>query len=204
MKRKANHWTGAIAVTAMMTTLLTGCGDTLSDAAVSTISFQKDGSVETVTVEDFAEDYYSEDELAQTISEELTKYNTGQEAVKNKELKVKDGTARLTMEYAEGTDYASFNDCVFYYGSVSGAVAAGYDLSSVMNAVSREDTNKVLVTKDLDTLAENKMIILTEPTEIRTYAKILYAGANVTVTGDKEASVQEASEQEPAILILTD
>lgn len=196
--------TGAIAATAMMTTLLTGCGDKLSDAAVSTVSFQKDGSVETVTVEDFGEDYYSEDELAQTISEELSKYNTTQEAVKNKELKVKDGTAKLTMEYAEGTDYASFNDCVFYYGSVSGAVLAGYDLSGVMNAVSREDTNKVLVIKDLDTLAKNKMIILTEPYEIRTYAKILYASSNVTVTEDKEASVQNASESDPAILILTD
>ncbi len=201
---RGNHLTGAIAATAMMTTLLTGCGDKLSDAAVSTVSFQKDGSVETVTVEDFGEDYYSEDELAQTISEELSKYNTTQEAVKNKELKVKDGTAKLTMEYAEGTDYASFNDCVFYYGSVSGAVSAGYDLSAVMNAVSREDTNKVLVTKDLDTLAENKMIILTEPYEIRTYAKILYASSNVTVTEDKEASVQNASESDPAILILTD
>lgn len=201
---KGNHWTGAIAVTAMMTTLLTGCGDQLSDAAVSTVSLQKDGSVEVVTVEDFGEEYYSEDELSQTIAEELTKYNTTQESVKNKELKVKDGTAKLTMEYAEGTDYASFNDCVFYYGTVSGAVSAGYDLSSVMNAVSREDTNKVLVTKDLDTLAENKMIILTEPYEIRTYAKILYASSNVSVTGDKEASISEASEQDPAILILTE
>lgn len=201
---KGNHWTGAIAVTAMMTTLLTGCGDQLSDATVSTVSLQKDGSVEVVTVEDFGEEYYSEDELSQTIAEELTKYNTTQESVKNKELKVKDGTAKLTMEYAEGTDYASFNDCVFYYGTVSGAVSAGYDLSSVMNAVSREDTNKVLVTKDLDTLAENKMIILTEPYEIRTYAKILYASSNVSVTGDKEASVTDASEQDPAILILTE
>lgn len=193
----------ALALTAAV---LAGCsgGGGLSDAQENTARFGDDGRIEVVVVESFTESYYDEDELSQQIEQELDAYNSGGQAVENKGLTVSDGTARLTLSYVSSDDYTAFNGQEMYFGTVSGAQEAGYELTSLLSAVSTQDPNKILASKDLETLADSHIVIVTEPFHIETPYDILYASDNVMITAAAEADVTgEVSVQEPAMLILT-
>lgn len=187
--------------------MIAGCGAAAEEAEVSTARFGKDGSVEVVTVETFDQPYYSEDELSQKIEADVEQYNGGADKIKNKGLKVADGVATLDLQYASAQDYTDFNGQPMYYGSVQGALSAGYDLSSLLSAVSSQDSNKIFAQKDFETLADSTAVIVTEPLRVVFPRQVLYATANSSANGANEPQTQadlsaDVSAQNPAIFIL--
>lgn len=180
--------------------LAAGCGKKEKVSDVSKIVFEKDGSLKVTSVETFDKDYYSEKELEALIRQAVSDHGSG---VKEEAFSVKDGMARLRMRYASADDYARFNDAVIYYGTVAGARAAGFDLSSIMGSVNLKDASHLLNEHALDEAADNPLICLTEPGEIEFSHDVLFVNGQVEVMEDNRAWIPgSVSEEAPAILIL--
>ena len=175
------------------------------DYDVSTIEFCRNGSVRVTTVEDFAQDYYDASELKKMIREEIASYNetNGAGSVKQSEYSVTDGKAKAVLTYQSVSDYQSFNHTTMFVGTVQEAEDQGFDFESIMSAVSRADSSRILNQATLDQLDSNEVIILTEQANVVTAGGILYATPNLGVTDETHASaIDTISAESPAIIIL--
>ena len=172
-------------------------------AGSDVLVFHKDGSLTVKTEETFSEPYYSEDELREMISRSVAGYNQGSGAVEAGELTVRKGSASLSMEYATAEDYAAFNGVELYYGTVSGANAAGYDLSVLLGRPSVKDSASLLTSERLEGYENYPILVLTEPAVVRTASDILYYTENLTLNGSRKATAGgEGSASSPGMLIL--
>ena len=165
---------------------------TPDDAAaetVSTLNFRKDRSILATSVESFEKDYYSEDELRQSVTDEITAYATGgaeadgsdgadgaggtgkvdSDAVQLSSLSVADGSAHLVMQYASVQDYNAFNDANLFYGTVNDALVQNIDLTALIG------TEKVTEERIANSAAE--------------------ASANDTGEDAADATVEDSTEQ---------
>ncbi|MCI2049660.1 MAG: hypothetical protein LKJ76_08070 [Lachnospiraceae bacterium] len=212
-----SHKKGLILVL-LITVLLTlaGCSgskDSASTAAdtadgqesgqAGSIAVAKNGEMTVTSVESFSKDYYSKDELQAKIDKDADAYNNGDKKVDPVRLSVSDGQARLVMKYSSSGDYAQFNDTECFYGTLSDALLQNIDMSDILSAVSREDTNKILRKSDFEALGEHHVFILTEQAHVTLPYKILYSSPSVSVVSDTEAEIgSSVSASEPAVLIL--
>ena len=96
--------------------LLAGCGENppknlTTSEKTNMVLVKEDGTVESLTVEDFSKDDYDEDELKQYINDSVSKYNAsaGEGAVALTELSVKDGKAKMLLSYQTAKDFSDFN-----------------------------------------------------------------------------------------------
>ena len=106
MKRSA-----AIGTTmALCVCFFSGCG-TNYNTVEDTVFLLKNGKVVSTDVEDFDTDTYSKEDLEKFVNEAVEAYNSehGKDTIEKKKLKVENGTAVLTLEYASAEDYASFS-----------------------------------------------------------------------------------------------
>ena len=97
----------------IMALSLSGCGGVSMDVDTNTLYVGSNGKITEVIVEDFGEDYYQEE--------------NGKSGVEVKKYEVKNGVARLLMEYDGYDSYASFNEAKLYTGTLLQAQADGYD-----------------------------------------------------------------------------
>ena len=105
--------------------VLGGCSS--YEADTNTVYILENGKVVSNSVESFDENAYSKDDLKSYIKESVNAYNAENgDTVKQKSLKVKDGVAKLVMEYANEDVYEDFEGVDIFVGSVVEAVAAGY------------------------------------------------------------------------------
>ena len=122
--------TGALAVVLVIVSIigvfvLGGCSTYETDT--NTVYLIEDGKVVSNSVEDFDESVYSKDELKSYIKGLVDTYNAEHpDAIKQKSLNVKNGTATLVMEYATAEDFETFEGTEIFVGSIADAVAAGY------------------------------------------------------------------------------
>ncbi len=175
------------------------------DYDTATIEFRKNGSVRVTSVEDFKEDYYDSAELKKMIREEVASYNesAGSGAVKQTDFSVTDAVAEVVLVYQSADDYQSFNHTTMFTGTVQEAEEQGFDFESIMSAVSRADSSRILNQATLDQLDSNQVIILTEQANVVTAQGILYATPNLGVTDETHASaIDTISAESPAIIIL--
>lgn len=171
----------------------------------STAEFHKNGSIRVTSVESFAEEYYDADELKNMIQEAVSSYNQekGSTGVTRKYFRVSDQTATVVLDYASAEDYCEFNGNDLFLGTVGEAEEKGYDFESIMAAVSREDSSRILNQATLDQLTENEVIILTEQVNVVMPRGILYATPNLGVTDELHATaIDTISAERPAIVIL--
>lgn len=177
------------------------------DYDAPTAEFRKNGSIRVTSVETFSEDYYSSDELASTISGAVRDYNSanGDGSVKEESFSVENGNAKVVLIYRSAADYQSFNNTTLFRGTVQEAEDSGFDFESIMEAVSNEDSTKILTQATLDQLLANQTIILTEQVNVvlpRRWS-ILYATPNLGVTDFQHAAaIDTISDEKPAIIIL--
>lgn len=112
----------------IMALSLSGCGGVSMDVDTSTLYVGSNGKITEVVVEDFGEDYYDEEELKSHIDDAVSYYeDTGKSGVKVKKCEVKNGVARLLMEYKDAESYAAFNEAEMYIGTLLQAQADGYE-----------------------------------------------------------------------------
>lgn len=113
----------------IMALSLSGCGGVSMDVGTNTLYVGSNGKITEVIVEDFGEDYYDEDELKSYIDDAVASYQeeNGKSGIEVKKYEVKNGVARLLMEYDGYDSYASFNEAKLYTGTLLQAQADGYD-----------------------------------------------------------------------------
>ncbi|MEI3177221.1 MAG: hypothetical protein V8S31_02290 [Lachnospiraceae bacterium] len=104
----------------IMALSLSGCGGVSMDVDTNTLYVGSNGKITEVIVEDFGEDYYDEDELKSYIDDAVASYQeeNGKSGVEVKKYEVKNGVARLLMEYDGYDSYASFNEAKLYTGTL--------------------------------------------------------------------------------------
>ncbi|MCR5271983.1 MAG: hypothetical protein K6E13_03255 [Lachnospiraceae bacterium] len=120
---------------------MTGCRGKNLDVSRSTVYVAKDASVVSVDIEDFAEDYYSEEELNDYISGIIDSYteNYG-DTVKLDSIKVEDSVATVKISYDTVNDYVKLNGLSLFSGTVSEAKADGYSFDGSFYDVSDMST----------------------------------------------------------------
>ena len=193
-----------ILAAALSCIFLAGCGSgKVKNYDRTTFLFQKDQSVEVVSVESFREDYYDAEELEKQVDDALNEVNSYFERVVKNGLAVEDGVARLDLTYSDSSSYEKLNSCPLYYGTLAGAGQQGYDTSSFMGISSVDKKGTPLTESEATDMDDNIVIIISEPADIITDSAIIYASGNVEVTGKKEASAADSvSASQPAYLIL--
>lgn len=155
--------TGGLAVVLVLVIILAvfvfGGGSTY-ETDTNTIYLLEDGKVVSNSVEVFDENIYSEKDLESYIKEIVDTYNAENEnAVKQKSLTVKDGTATLVMEYADAEDYENFEGTEIFTGTLAEAVKAGYTFEGDFADVTGEKV-KPLVSEEFLNNSEYKVLII--------------------------------------------
>ena len=164
---------------------LTGCSDEVVLQNGTNLLLDKEGSVTVTYIEDFPSDYYDISELEVMNQDEVDAYNrqAGVAAVEVISTTTDGSKMTLTMKYRDMDDYADMNNAPVYSGTVSQAVAMGYDLSGMfINTKDGEQTSEM----DWELLAEYHVVITSEAFNIHTYKKIEYVTDNVTVSEDNK------------------
>ncbi len=178
--------------------MLSGCGGK-ADKEPGMV-FEKNGSIRVTNVENFSAPYYSEKELEQTIDDSIASYDGG---IKKDSLSVDHQTAYLTMTYRSADLYSEYNNVFLFYGTVREAREQGIDLSPILGAVSTKQSMHILTAAKLEDLADNMLIVMTEPGTVSFPKSVLYMSSNVTAgTKKNTCRIQEAGKEVPAILIL--
>ena len=164
-----------------------GSSVSAGDFERSTLIFSRKGGITAVSVEPFDKDYYSKEELDQTVDTALKDYQAaGGKGISKKSLSVGNGTARLVMTYDSAEDYAKFNRVPAYFGTVSGAQEEGYSLDGLIGTPSRLDSGSLLPSDGTEK-------------EI----PILYASSNLTPKDDHTASLEgTVSRENPGVIVL--
>lgn len=178
--------------------MLTGCGNLFFSPEVSGISIEKKGGITEVVREMFDESVYNTEELKQEIESEVKNYNasSGEEKVKQKSLKVKNGVAELKMTYASAKDYAAFNSLNFYSGDIVGAVQAGHMFEGSFRKVTDGNVNKdtTLWGSEIIRGTDYQTVIFKGPLLVQVPGNIVYVSEGVQVT-DKDTAVMMDTSQ---------
>lgn len=113
--RRIGKTTVILLVTA---SLLTACGNPINKMKANTVYINKEGKVESLSVEDFDKEYYSEDELKQFIDKEVTaqQKERGEGSISLKDFEVKEKKASLKLLYSNTDDYVAFTDTTLEQG----------------------------------------------------------------------------------------
>lgn len=169
---------------------LVGCGNNSgTELEESGLTIQKNGKIVQSIVEEFAESYYSEEELKAQAEAEAAEYNeqNGSGAVKVGDVKREDGVVKMTLTYRSAQDYAAFNDVTLFVGALSEA-ADKCDLNMTLkSAAGSASAGMAQLLKQED----YHIIIMEETGYVATYGDILYFTENVTPDGAKNALAGE-------------
>lgn len=120
--------------------LLTGCGGTQMPDTIekTTLSVDEEGIVTAYLVESFDKEYYDVEELKTMAVEEAAAYNTGADAgtvvpisVEGVELLESGSEVKVTYRYNNADTYELHTEGVLFYGTVTEALKAGYDMKNV-------------------------------------------------------------------------
>lgn len=185
---------------------LTACGskaeeESAADASVSSVSVNKDGSITSKIVEDFAESYYDVDGLKSMIETAIAEYKSQNDAaqISLKKCEKTEGAIEVLIEFGSFSDYAGFNEEDFFAGTIQAANQAGYDLNVTLQATS-DSLEKASISKpELLGMGDHHIIIIEaakteevgdlETIRVNCFGEILYVGEGVTAVDKKSADV---------------
>ncbi len=166
---------------------LTGCGSNKIEE--TTLSVDKKGGIELVTVTQFPESKYSLQELTTMIQEEKEAYNSraGAEAVILKSAQTEADMAYVDMAFADDAAYSGFSGALLFTGTISQAYDADYGLEISLKSA---DGSQSVGKEELMAMPESHILILEENLRVRLPGKVLYMSEGVEQTESKnEVSV---------------
>ena len=188
-----------LALTAM--TVMVSCGSTGGETEETSVLLGKEGIIQSNIVESFAESYYDEEELQQSILSQAAEYNQmNEDSIKVENVEVKEGTALVQMTYAKAEDYASFNKAVFFVGEAQNAVENGYELNVVLSGV--KDSAETAGKADILAMDGVTLLITDISDAIILNGKALYVSENVTVSGNANTVRRSAEDDGLAYIIF--
>lgn len=164
---------------------LTGCSNEVVLQNGTNLQLEDDGGVTVTYIEDFPSDYYDISELEVMNQEEVDAYNqqNGADVVEVISTATDGSKLTLAMHYQDMDDYADMNGVAAYSGTVSQALALGYDLNKVfLGAKDGEQATDV----DWEKLADHHIVVTNELSTIHTYKKIEYVTENIMVSEDRK------------------
>ena len=148
------------------------------DSNTSVVFLQEDGSVVSNDVIYFDTNIYNQTELGLFIEETIRTYNQehGEGAVVKNSLTIENNVASLILVYKDADTYEDFSGIELFMGSVTEAVAAGYDFGGKFAKI--VDGKAVECTKsDFVGDTELKVAIIKANTKIQIEGEILYISA---------------------------
>lgn len=164
----------------LMTCMLASCSFGALNADVSTVRLNKDGSIEQLTVEQMAAD---EDALRSFVEDEVAAYSgTGEVELVSLET-TEDGMTKLLLKFSDASCYEAFEGDVCFVGTVSEALAAGYEVPEEMSA----DTNA-------------KIAIVSEGYSVMLPGKILQSSGGTI--GENNKTVTVSTDEESPIYMI--
>ncbi len=181
-RRYAGLFAGILSV--MIAAGVTGCGSTKEPLDVTNLQIEESGAVVHTIIEDFDTTVYDVAGLETMISEEITAYESENAATDSITLvssvmsETEANKLTVTMQFADAKTYAGFNNVETFYGTVTEAKEAGYDLEALTFTDTSDDGKTVSLAeiKDADTL---HVFISNEKIPVRLSKKILYTFGNV-------------------------
>ena len=206
-RRKAGAILCSILCLAML--LLGGCGqtevpDTLS---VPAISVTNKGKVTAYLIEDFDKDYYDLKELRAMVDEEVAAFNKnhtsqeGMDAVTVQSLaESTDGSQKVTLvlQFRDTAAYKDYTGADLFYGTVTQAMEAGYDLD--VQLISTKDGTTIEQT-EIQEKGKNHILIAQEKVLIYGPAKPLYISPGTATNEDGSVEVSENAEDNIYIIM---
>lgn len=198
----------ALLATGLCLFLLTGCGGASLPEMIdkTTISVDDKGEVTAYLVETFDKDYYNVSELMSMAVEDAAAYNTA--AAKDEKVPVtvdkvemletgKD--VRITYKFSDTQAYSEYMGGVLFYGTVSEALLAGYNLQKASLCSVKDGTP---VTGDwIQTEAAGKHILITnQATEI--YCPYAVTHISTAVSYNENGSVSNTQSDDIIYILL--
>ncbi len=165
---------------------LTGCSSSYSKVDESTIFVQKKGEIIATDVEAFDEDVYDKEKLEEYVKDRIKEYtaDNGKNTVKFKKLIVKDGVAKLILEYKSAEDYMKFNGIEIFTGTVEEALEKGYSFDTQFAQIDDGEATPCEASDVIDE-SDMKIIIIKANMNINVKGKVKFVSAANTSYIDK-------------------
>lgn len=174
----------------LMILMLCGCGGEAAELTGNTVIINKDGSIDLVLLESFAQSYYSETELMQMVNEEVAAYNAayGADKIVVGEHNLLNGVMQLELHFA---DTASFNGYMpenLLIGTIQDAYNGGYDFNRSLNIVGKEGAT--IGKNDLQNMADENVVVLDGAMTVRCPNKVTYYSQGMQMDDAKTVTAQ--------------
>lgn len=168
----------------------------------NTVEVTEDGRLIGYLVEEFDKAYYDINELKEMVIAEIDVYNKenadlSTEAgrapiVVEKVMMAEDGSAKavVALNFQSAAAYEDYMGKEVFYGTVSEALEAGYELDGVLIKVKN---GEALTGEKLEKNSKKNILIVEDCVQVRTYNQVQYLSANATMTpeGNVDASAAE-------------
>ena len=182
--------------------LLCGCGKK-TNVDASTVFIDKKGKITSVDVEDLDKEYYDEEELESYITDHVADFTEKNgDTVEKVSFTVKEGIAKLQMEYDSCEAYTGFNGIELFHGTVVAAQAEGYDFDMEfcgVDAEAEEGKGKAFTKEDVLADDVNTVAVIKANIDVQVPGKILFVSAKDTkVTSKNTVSITGAGTSEEA------
>ncbi len=185
------NWT-KILIVLMAACMLAGCGGEATPDR-NTVSVQKDGTIQQTIVDQFEPEYYDIEELRAMTQAKIAQLGGAEAAVICDSMVAEEGRIVVKMTYQTDTDYSSFNNREIFSGTVSEAAAQGY---TFQNLVGTDGT--AVGAEVVSSAGEDRVIFIQtkagEELDVSVYGKIVYASANMALSGQKNAAIAAGEE----------
>jgi len=196
MKRSIGFWKRieGVLVSCLLFIFLAGCNEEIQLRDGTNLQLEEEGGVTVTYIEDFPSDYYDVAELEAMNAEEVAVYNSqaGEGVVEVVSTTTDGSKITLTMHFADMEDYGNMNGIPVYSGTVSQAIAMGYDLNtSFTDARTGEEFTEI----NWEELGEKHVVIINEAVSVYPYKKIEMVTDNVTVSEDRNMAAITGQEQ---------
>lgn len=178
-----------ILLLALACMMLVGCSNG-KDADTNTLFVDKKGHIIEVSVGDFKQDNYDQEEFEKFVDEAIEAYD-GEGTVELDSMSVEEKVAKLNMEYSDSATYTAFNGKELFTGTIVSAVAEGYDFGADFTAVEKGELKDAA---DRDTVLahdEYKVVILEMEEDVSVDGEIAYVSAGITLKDKSTATVKE-------------
>lgn len=183
-----------LSIVMLLICLTTGCGNPLKKMTKSTLYIEKNGKVQSLSVESFEKEYYTEEGLKTFIEKEITtqQKERGEDSVCMKAFEVKEKKAVLQLQFASIDDYQRFTDIEIKSGQYQKMIGKEYKVSTIIE----NETQEKKKLEQIENLEELHYILLKDPEGIQLLFdnQVKYCSENVTIL-DKNLVSIPADEQ---------
>lgn len=166
---------------------------------VTSVAIGKDGTIDSVIVEDFQESYYKVESLASMIQDDIIgfqKEKPGTEVVlESCELYGENQDfVKVEISYDSDDSYTDFNHEIFFAGSIQEAYEEGFDLDMQLKKPDKEDADDEDYTigkRELLEMSEHHIVIMEENMRVKCFDDILYVSEGVECVNDKTVDMKQ-------------